>query len=124
MLARAMVVVIDFIMKNHLYTFDGKVYRQVSGGPIGLELTGVLARIVMIWWDKEYLKKLKNLNIKLLLYKRYIDDQSSAVRAIKPGIRFQDEELVMDEDRVETWQPKLMSGLLLFSERLATLYPQ
>ena len=35
------------IMGNHLYQFDGKVYRQEEGGPIGLELTGIVADIVM-----------------------------------------------------------------------------
>ena len=88
-------------MKNHLYTFDGKVYRQSTGGPIGVELTGILARIVMIWWDKKYLEKLRNLDINLMLYKRYVDDQNSAVRALKPGVRYRDGKLVVEVDAVE-----------------------
>ena len=42
---------VETIMGNHLYRFDGKVYRQVEGGPIGLELTGVVADLVMLWCD-------------------------------------------------------------------------
>ena len=30
-------------MKSHDFTFDGKIYRQRSGGSIGLDLTGVLS---------------------------------------------------------------------------------
>ena len=51
MLARSMEVMVDTIMSNHLYQFDSRVSRQVEGGPIGLEITGVLARLVMLWWD-------------------------------------------------------------------------
>ena len=38
LLARAMEVAVITIMENHLYQFDGKVYRQSEGGPIGLEV--------------------------------------------------------------------------------------
>ena len=40
MVARAMEVAVETIMENHLYQFDGRVYRQKDGGPIGLEITG------------------------------------------------------------------------------------
>jgi hypothetical protein len=61
MLARAMEVAVRVILSNHLYQFNGIVYRQQKGGPIGLELTGVLARMTMLWWDKAYKIKLKRL---------------------------------------------------------------
>ena len=35
MLARAMEIAVRTILSNHLYEFDGKVFRQQSGGPIG-----------------------------------------------------------------------------------------
>ena len=65
MIARSMEIAVDTIMSNHLYQFDGKVYMQNDGGPIGLEMTGVLARLVMLWWDREYLGRLKNLGLEL-----------------------------------------------------------
>ena len=67
MLARAMEVAVRTILSNHLYQFDGRVYKQQSGGPIGLEITGVLARCAMLWWDRAYLRKLKQLEIDLML---------------------------------------------------------
>ena len=45
MLPRTMEVVVDVIMSSHLYQFDGRVYKQLTGGPIGLEITGVLSRL-------------------------------------------------------------------------------
>ena len=47
---------------------------RIYGGPIGLDFTGVLARMVMLWWDNEYLAKLSELGIKMEMYKRYVDD--------------------------------------------------
>ena len=43
MLTEALRVVLTFIMKNHVYKFDGTVRKQAKGGAIGLELTRVLA---------------------------------------------------------------------------------
>ena len=44
MFTEAMKIVLLFIMKNHMYTFV-QVKLQSRGGPIGLELTGVLAQL-------------------------------------------------------------------------------
>ena len=63
---------VETIMGNHLYRFDGKVYRQVEGGPIGLELTGVVADLVMLWCDNKFLKKEESAGLDVLLYKRYV----------------------------------------------------
>ena len=43
-----MKIVLLFIMQNHLYTFDNEIKLQSEGGPIGLELTGVLAQLFMV----------------------------------------------------------------------------
>ena len=40
MLTEALRIVLIFIMKNHLYTFDNEIRLQSEGGPIGLQLTG------------------------------------------------------------------------------------
>ena len=42
-------------IKNHMYCFDGKFYKQEDGGPIGDELAQAIARIVMIWWDEKFI---------------------------------------------------------------------
>ena len=45
-------------MKNHTYVFDSKVRKQEEGGAIGLDLTGTLAQVFVIWWDREVRRKL------------------------------------------------------------------
>ena len=93
LLARALEVAVKTILSNHLYQFDGRVYKQQSGGPIGLEITGVLARCAMLWWDRAYLKKLDQLKIDILLYLRYVDDSNLVLRALEPGTRFVNNQL-------------------------------
>ena len=60
---------------------------QSEGTPIGQEIAGALAKVVMLWWDKRFLKKATINNILLYLYKRYIDDQNTAGKPLKPGTR-------------------------------------
>ena len=74
MLREALKIAIKFIMRNHIYKCDDAIKKQTKGGPIGLELTGELASIFMTWWDKELLRKLEEIGVEVLMYKRYIDD--------------------------------------------------
>ena len=70
-------------MKNHVYTFDNEIRKQTKGGPIGLKLTGVLAQIFTIWWDKEFAARLDEMSIVVRMNKRYVD-----VQATPPGMRY------------------------------------
>ena len=74
MMSMLMGAVITMIMTNHLYIFDGKVYHQEKGGPIGLEITGVIADVVLLWYDRVFLQKAKDAGLQILLYQRYVDD--------------------------------------------------
>ena len=40
--------------KNHVYQWGGQFFVQREGGPIGLKLTGVVAKIRMIEWMKTF----------------------------------------------------------------------
>ena len=62
------------VMNNHMYTFDGRIHRQESGGSIGLELTGNIAQVFMIWWDCTLKSHLAESGILVRLMKRYVDD--------------------------------------------------
>ena len=101
MLARTMEIVVDVIMSSHLYQFDGQVYKQLTGGPIGLEITGVLARLVMLWWDGKFLTKLQILGVWLEFYLRYVDDGNMAAWALPPGTRLIGDRLSILEEHVE-----------------------
>ena len=102
MVARTLEVAIYTLLSNHLYQFDGRVFQQQAGGPIGLEVTGILARIVMLWWDRKFLGKLKKLGINLLLYLRYVDDSNMAAESVAPGTRFVNDKVsILEEAKQE-----------------------
>ena len=68
MLVEAIRVVLKVLMETHTYEFANIIRRQTKGGAIGMELTGVVAQIFMVWWDKEYTKKLNDVQIQLKLH--------------------------------------------------------
>ena len=74
MITEALRIIIKFIMKNHIYQFDNKIRKQENGGAIGVELTGELAKIFMVWWTKQFQKKSNDEGIRINLYKIYVDD--------------------------------------------------
>lgn len=55
MVARLISTALVVAFQNHLYMFDGKVYLQLDGGPIGLELAQAAARMVRLKWDELFL---------------------------------------------------------------------
>ena len=101
MLTEAMRIALLFIMQNHIYTYDNKTILQSKGGPIGLQLTGILAQLFMIWWDKQLHTKLMNLGIVQRMYKRYVDDVNTEMNATKPGLRYDGTGLVSSRNSIE-----------------------
>jgi hypothetical protein len=104
MFIEAMKVVLIFIMKNHVYNFNGDIKKQMKGGPIGLELTGVLAQIFMIWWDRRLVKDISESGLNIHMYKRYVDDINIVMEAPDMGARYVNGSVVIteytkDEDR-------------------------
>ena len=80
MLSKALEVGIKMVMTAHVYKFRNEIKKQVSGGAIGLELTGELAGVFMMWWDNQLQQRLRNEGIDLKLYKRYVDDINIIVK--------------------------------------------
>ena len=74
MFVEALRISIGAVMFNHTYVFDSTRRKQVGGGAIGLELTGTIAQVFMMWWDRECLSRLHANGIVPNLYKRYVDD--------------------------------------------------
>ena len=66
----------EISMKNHMYRFDGKLFKQKDGGPIGDELSQAVARLVMIWWDNEFCGRCRQLDVRMKMYTRYVDEQT------------------------------------------------
>lgn len=69
MFVEAFKTVLLFILENHVYGFNGEIKKQSKGGPIGLELTGVLAQIFMVWWDRRLKSIMRTIDWKVYMYK-------------------------------------------------------
>ena len=76
------------VLENHNYQFGGEVRHQTDGSPIGLELAGALSRVVMLWWDKKFLKLASINEINIYFYSRYVDDGNLAGKPLAPGKRW------------------------------------
>ena len=74
MIAKALEAGINVVMRTHVYKFAGETRAQTKGGAIGLELTGEIAGVFMAWWDREMRKKMQEESVKVVVYKRYVDD--------------------------------------------------
>ena len=72
--AKVMHTAVLTLFQTHTYTFGGKYYLQKCGGPIGLRSTCAIARIVMIWWDQQFLDLCAKSNLILEDKQRYMDD--------------------------------------------------
>ena len=91
-MALALEVGVKATMLGHMYQIDGKVYLQTDGGPIGLELSGALARVIMLLWDRELLHRLDraaaDTSWDLYTYMRYVDDGNYAGEEAPLGMRY------------------------------------
>ena len=59
---------VEVVMANHFYTIGDEIRRQTEGGSIGSDLTGEVARLYMLQWDKTFMEISKVIGIKLDLY--------------------------------------------------------
>jgi hypothetical protein len=75
------------MMNTHLYEFNGKIYLQQAGGPIGLRATCAVARVVMNHWDAEWMNTMDENNVERDLEDRYMDDIRVVMMCLKAGWR-------------------------------------
>ena len=72
--------VTGWIMDNHTYMFNGDIFHQKSGTPIGLQVAVQISRIVMIDWDQSMINIIITTNLRMELLLRYVDDLNVIVR--------------------------------------------
>ena len=53
------------VMTHHTYSFADTTRLQTEGGPIGLELSGAVARVFMLLWDRKLLVALNKATLHL-----------------------------------------------------------
>ena len=95
---------VEVVMGSHFYRFCGKAYHQQAGGPIGLELSQALARLVMLWWDGEFLQRCQRAGISREMYLRYLDDVNMITRCLPAGTVYRDGGLQVDRQVEEEEQ--------------------
>ena len=79
-------------LDTHMYTWHKEVKKQVGGLAIGLDLSRAVGRLVMLEWDQKFLKLARDNQINIYMYKRYVDDSAEGMEALKPGLRWSEEE--------------------------------
>ena len=88
-------------LKNHIFSFNGKIYHQTSGGTIGDRLVGVLGDILGSFWCGEFLNKLRESGINPKIAKVYVDDNTIVTKPVPPGSRFRDDRVIIVEEEIE-----------------------
>ena len=83
------------VMNGHLYSYHNKGRRQKEGGPIRLRLTGVLTKLVMLIWAREFIRILAMIStsmaaITLYMLKICVDDVNAITEELPPGTRFKE----------------------------------
>ena len=88
------------VMNNHTYNFANSIKRQTKGGPIGLDLTGEIAQVFMIWWNGELRRKLVQIGVVVHMKKCYVDDVNYGLLPTPPGAAYVNGELNIEEAMV------------------------
>ena len=106
------------MMNTHLFRWDGRIFLQKKGGPIGLRATCCVARITMLHWDGKLLAKMKQNNLRLDEGARYMDDVRAILAGIREGWRWTDDGLYFckeweAEDRLLEETPTQRSARIL-----------
>ena len=76
-------------MTLHDFVMDGRIYRQNSGGSIGLDLTDVVADIFMCKWDRDLAEEIVKEKFDIIVYKRYKDDVNFVLDVFCGGVLWQ-----------------------------------
>ena len=93
------------VMTHHVYSYADKTRLQTEGGSIGLELSGAVARVFMLLWDRKLLRALNKatqlLDWDLFMYLRYVDDSNTACNTMPLGARLVRGKVRVVEEKVE-----------------------
>ena len=81
---------VKLCFEGHVYEFGGVWYQQTKGGPIGLRLSGAVAGLVMIVWDDEVCRLVKENKMVMELWKRYVDDGDTFLEVFEKGWRWEE----------------------------------
>ena len=100
LVTEALRIVLLVLLQTHTYEFAGNLKLQKKGGPIGMELTGVVAQVFMVWWDRQLKQRLHNIGFEMKMHQRYVDDTNVVVKETPVGARYNGEELVVNDSTI------------------------
>ena len=95
-LGRVMAIAVNKVFSSNVYTFAGEIRLQAHGSPIGLDLSGEIARLEMGVWDSEVTELCEKNGVKIDMSDRYVDDIDAILGAIPHGYRWTGERLEYD----------------------------
>ena len=113
MFAEAMSIATKILMNNNLYEFNDEVFLQEDEGGIGVEYTGIISEIAMLKWNKNLKEKLKRLKFTNELQERLIDDITVLPTLVEPGTEFENDELVIKENKLSLASDKPQIGFMI-----------
>ena len=65
---------LKIVLENAFFQYEGRIYEQIFGVPMGSPLSSVVSDIVMEKLERKNINKLQQKNVTLHVYKRYVDD--------------------------------------------------
>ena len=95
MVAYAIGITLKSTLQNHIFTFNGRLYKQTKGGAIGVGIAGDVANLFMVWWDRKMKFKCINHGIFIKSYSRYVDDTNIVLKSVDTGDDEKKEEKTM-----------------------------
>ena len=109
--------IVKTTLTNHLYLFDGEVYKQKEGGPIGDNVTQIAARIAMFLFSSGYKRQLTSLGLlkQTYLLKLYVDDLNQAGYCLPLGTWFKDGKIYLPGIG---WRGRCRNGTRLSKEQM------
>ena len=101
LMAKGLEVAVRTMYDTHLFSWGGRVYHQLHGGPIGLRGSGSSCRITCNLMDRHVMKELEAIkNIPKVNY-RFVDDTRALVRGVKDGWAWEDGKMVFSKEKEE-----------------------
>ena len=96
------------MFEKFTFNFGGKNYIQSKGGPIGARITMACARLVMQDWGEELTVTLLRADLKLTLFKTYVDDGRLAGTMMRLGMRYCKKEKSFKHTHYDEMMDKMM----------------
>ena len=72
MLSLALEEAILVAMGHHTYSLADQTRLQGAGGPIGLKLSGALAKVYMVWWCRSFTETLQGATVTLPSFQQHL----------------------------------------------------